>query len=324
MNHNAEHSQDAPAVAHTLLKLKPHKLLISTTYMKKLPISLLAVLAATSPSLSTYAVEYDLTVAGNTQVSVPGDFGGTAIFSDFFTQPAGTGVFEPFLTIQRDASGGTPSNLEQGYNTDGFSALYLDQQRPQWNDYLRVGDLAVLNISGINYFAFELDANEPGADKSVISIDNIRVYTSSTDNTGSVQNNLNNLNNLGTLRWAMNDPLKNGSLYNVDTWVKLDSDQENVEAGPNVSNGGSGKSDMIVYIPVTAFGSALATDYVWFYNLNGVHYSADVDLGAEAGYEEWRAVVGPNTSVPDGGATLALLGISCLALGGIRRKFAKS
>lgn len=297
--------------------------------MKKLPISLLAVLAATSPSLRTYGLEYDLTAPGNTQVSVPGDFGGTAIFSDFFTQPAGTGVFEPFLTIERNASGGTPSNLEQGYNTDGFSALYLDQQRPQWNDRLRVGDLAVINLNSINYYAFELDANEPGADKSVISIDNIRVYTSPTDNTGLVQNNLANLDLLGTLRWAMNDPLKSGSLYNVTDWVKLDSNQENVEAGTKFSNGGSGKSDMIVYIPVTAFAGAALTDYLWFYNLNGVHYSADytdydVDLGAQAGYEEWRAVVGPNTSVPDGGATLALLGISCLALGGIRRKFAKS
>jgi hypothetical protein len=296
--------------------------------MKKLPISLLAVLAASSPSLSTYGVEYDLTAPGNTQVSVPGDVGGTAIFSDFFTQPAGTGVFEPFLTIERDASGGTPSNLEQGYNTDGFSALYLDQQRPQWNDRLRVGDLAVINVGGINYYGFELDANEPGGNKSLISVDNIRVYTSPTDNTGLVQNNLANLDLLGTLRWAMNDPLKSGSLYNVVDWVKLDSNQENVEAGDKFSNGGSGKSDMIVYIPVTAFAGAALTDYLWFYNLNGVHYSADYDpnnvnLGAEAGYEEWRAVVGPNT-VPDGGATLAFLGISCLALVGIRRKIGKS
>lgn len=110
----------------------------------------------------------------------------------------------------------------------------------------------------------------------------------------------------------MNDPLKSGNLYNVDTWIKLDSAQENVDSGPNASNGGSGKSDMIIYIPVSAFAGASASDYLWFYNLNGVHFSADYDpnnvnLGAEAGYEEWRAVVATST-VPDGGSTLALLG----------------
>ena len=105
--------------------------------MTKVSISLFAAVAAVLPSLSAYGVEYDLSAAGNTSVSVLGDVGGTAIFADFFTQPAGTGVFEPFLTIERDASGGNPVGIESGYNTDGFSNLYLNQQRPQWNDRLK-------------------------------------------------------------------------------------------------------------------------------------------------------------------------------------------
>ena len=118
----------------------------------------------------------------------------------------------------------------------------------------------------------------------------------------------------------MNDPLKSGSLYNVDTWIKLDS---NLSDQLKQANGGSGWSDMIIYIPTSAFAGALATDFVWFYNLNGVHYSADYDpndvnLGAEAGFEEWRAVVG-GTSVPDGGGTLILLGSALTALFGYRR-----
>ncbi|HZI31453.1 MAG TPA: hypothetical protein VFF11_03875, partial [Candidatus Binatia bacterium] len=66
--------------------------------------------------------------------------------------------------------------------------------------------------------------------------------------------------------------------------------------------------------------------YLWFYNLNGVHYSADGDLAAQAGYEEWRAVVG--VGVPDGGTTLVLLG-SVLAVFGLmgsrcRYKFSRT
>ena len=78
---------------------------------------------------------------------------------------------------------------------------------------------------------------------------------------------------------------------------------------------------MIVYIPVTAFQAAgtLDSDYVWFYNLNGVHYSSDGDLAAQAGFEEWRALTGPNT-VPDGGNTLVLFGTAIAALGVLARR----
>jgi len=286
----------------------------------------LAAVLAIAPALGAVAItgEIDLSPVGTQSFTVTGDVGGDAIVSDFFTLPAGTGVFEPFLTIERDASGGHPVGIEAGYNTDGFTDLFLDQQRPQWNDRLTMGQLAQINVAGNFYYAFELDANEPGSDKSLLSIDNIRIYTSSTDKTALVGDDETKLNLLGDLRWAMNDPLKSGNLYNVDTWIKLDSAQENVDAGPNSSNGGSGKSDLIIYVPVSAFAGALSTDYLWFYNLNGVHYSADYDpynvnLGAEAGYEEWRAVV-TVASVSDGGSTLVLLGLTCLAGGYLLRR----
>jgi hypothetical protein len=267
------------------------------------------------------AIEYDL--SGNQGPhSVTGDVGGTAIFANHWTQPAGTGVFEPFLTL--DGNGQTSTgvkNIEQAYNTDGHTALYLDQLRPEWNTRLTIGDLAKLDVNGTAYYGFLLDANEPGGNKSLISIDNIRIYTSSTDNTASVGSDTGKLNDLGTLRWAMNDGLKNpdGS-FNIDTWVKLDSAQDNIDHnGPNPPNGGSGQSDMIVYVPVSAFAGAQDSDYLWFYNLNGVHYTADKDLASESGFEEWRAIKGP-TSVPDGGTTAALLGIGLLGLAAIRRK----
>lgn len=271
-------------------------------------------------------IPYDLTPTGTDTLNVTGVVGGTAIVSDFFTQPAGTGVFEPFLTIEQNSAGKPPTNnklIEQGYNTDGHSNLYMDQQRPEWNTYLKLGDLAQINIGGKAYYAFELDANEPsGHTANLLSVDNVRIYTSATDTTGGVQNNIAGLGGLGTLRWALNNTTQNadGTWNGVgNNYIKLDSEQENVEAGANPSNGGSGKSDMILYVPATAFAGALATDYVWFWNLNGVNYGADDGLAAEAGYEEWRAVK-DITHVPDGGATVALLGLGMLGLGAVRRK----
>jgi hypothetical protein len=79
---------------------------------------------------------------------------------------------------------------------------------------------------------------------------------------------------------------------------------------------------LIVYIPASDFPNL--NDYLFFYNLNGAHFQADVGGdAAEAGFEEWRAVVGP---VPDGGATAALLGLGLAGLAGLaglRAKFGK-
>ena len=237
------------------------------------------------------------------------DFGNNGWVANANTQPAGTGVFKPFLTLQSPGS----DLVESGYNSQ--DPLYLDQLRNHWNTYLKVGDLAKMTISGIDYYVFELDANEPNnANKKTISIDNIRIYTSATDTTGLVQNNEGNLDSLGVKRWALNDPLfisQNPDVYDIDPYILLDASQ-------GQANGGSGVSDLRLYVPVSSFAGALATDYLWFYNLNGVHASAD-DAGAEAGFEEWRAYTNPtpttNQTVPDGGATALLLGLGLFGVG---------
>jgi hypothetical protein len=258
--------------------------------------------------------------------TVNADFGGPGLVGNFHSQPAGTGVFKPFLTVERQSEGNNALDYERAYNTGG-APLYLDELRNHWNTYLRFGDLGTFKIGEAFYFAFELDANEPGAGKSLISIDNVRIYTSATDRTGLVQNDESKLNNLGTLRWAMNNPLhvnpsvplKPTDLYNADEWINLDS------VISAKQNGGSGISDMVLYVPVTAFAGTNPDDYVWFYNLNGLRESADYspapdgfdkDLAAESGYEEWRAFAGPQV-VPDGGNTVILFGAALTAIGAI-------
>lgn len=278
---------------------------------------MLAAAVAILPCIGALANELDLSGAA-TSGSLTGDVGGTALFSEIFNHPTGTGVFDPFLTL--NSHGNDP--IESGYNTDGHTALYLNQQRPEWNNLLRLGDLAQITVGNTAYYAFELDANEPngsekdGSAQSLISIDNIRIYTSSTDNTGAVQNDESKLENpspLGTLRFALNDPLKNGNgTYKFNNWVKLEAATDGI-ADQQGHNGGSGFSDMVMYIPVSDFAGAQPTDYVWLYDLNGVHYNADAaGNAAQAGFEEWRAVT--STAVPEGD-TVVLLSLGLIILG---------
>ena len=282
---------------------------------------LCAVAGLVLSSIVAFGTELDLSGSA-TSGSLTGALGGTAIFSETSTHPAGTGVFDPFLTINSQGN----SAIERGYNTDG-NPLYLNQQRPEWNTLLKVSDLATIKIGNTNYYAFELDANEPsgtehsdGSSKSLLSIDNIRIYTSSTDNTGAVQSDESKLESpspLGTLRFALNDLLKSNSKYNITNWVKMDATTDGI-ADTQGHNGGSGFSDLIVYIPASDFPNL--NDYIFFYNLNGAHFQAAVGGdAAEAGFEEWRAVDGPHTGVPDGGNTLVLLGVALIALGCVPR-----
>ena len=291
-------------------------------------LTLVAAAVVVLPSYRAVGQEFNLSGVPTTQTAeITGAYGGKAIFADQWSQPTGSGVFQPFLTLDSNGQTSTGnSNIEQAYNTDGTVAMYLDQLRPNalGNKTITYGSLQRFDVNGSSYVAFVLDANEPGSDKSLISIDNIRIYSSADDKTTAGIGQA-NLNDLGAKVWGMNDPLTAGTTppdlngFNVNQWVKLDANQSN-NNGSN-ANGGSGQGDMIVYIPVTAFQAAgtLDSDYVWFYNLNGVHYSVDGDLAAQAGYEEWKALTGPNT-VPDGGNTLVLFGTALAALGVLARR----
>lgn len=302
---------------------------------KSLVLALATVAAVLSPRV--HAIEYDLTAVGSQSLNVVGAYGGTAVVQDHWSQPTGTGVFKPFLSLQ-GANGN--ANTEHAYNTDGFTNLFMDANRPQWNNRLKVGDLETVTFGSLNYFAFVLDANEPGGDKSLISVDNIRIYTSATDNTTSVGNNVANLDNLGTLRWAMNTPttitttvdvvekIKGKEVtttttvtdFNKENWIKLDAGQENTF---NNSNGGSGMADLVVFIPQSAFAGVSLDDYLWFYNLNGAHYSTDIDLASQSGFEEWSAYTRTTpVEVPENGTTAILLGAGMILGSLLRRKTA--
>src|SRR5712691_5331802 len=125
-------------------------------------IAVCAVFALTA--IATQASVLDLGSSGT------GYLGG-AYFSTTDIQPTGTGVFDPFLTIQA-------SPTEQGYN--GSNGNFDTKRVPQWNHEILFSDLRATTINGTDYFGFVVDVNEPNGNKANISLDSLKIFVSST------------------------------------------------------------------------------------------------------------------------------------------------
>jgi len=195
-----------------------------------------------------------------------------AIFQTNNDHPTGTGVYDPFLTVQN-------SPWEQGYNS---SVGNFDTKRePQWNHEIQFSDLQTTTINGIAYFGFSVDVNEPGNSKSGISLDGLSVWTSSSlqSSTSTDANGFFN-GSLGTLRYSLGN---NQVLYD---------DQ----------NTGSGGGDINIYIPVSAFAGTQASDYVYLYQRWG---NTDASQG---GFEE-TALIRGLAPVPEMSALFPIFGL---------------
>ncbi|MEN3371161.1 MAG: hypothetical protein V7609_3304 [Verrucomicrobiota bacterium] len=194
-----------------------------------------------------------------------------AIFQTNNDHPTGTGVYNPFLTIQN-------KDWEQGYNS---SIGNFDTKRePQWNHEIRFSDLQATTIAGIQYFGFSVDINETNH-TPLISLDALRVYTSSTLQSSTSTNGSGFFNgSLGTLRYDLGG---NQVLYN---------DQ----------NTGSGGGDINIYIPISFFAGTNANDYVYVYQRWGNTDSSD------GGFEE-TALIRGLTPVPEMSALFPIVGL---------------
>jgi hypothetical protein len=195
-----------------------------------------------------------------------------ALFQTNNDHPTGTGVYDPFLTVQN-------SPWEQGYNS--ATGNFDTSRAPQWNHEIKFSDLQTTTINGVAYFGFSVDVNEPGGSKSTISLDALKIYTSaglqsstSTDSNGFFNGSL------GTLRFDLGN---NQVLYN---------DQ----------NTGSGGGDINIYVPVSAFAGANANDYVYMYQRWG---NTDASQG---GFEE-TALIHGLAPVPEMSAFFPIIGL---------------
>jgi hypothetical protein len=277
-------------------------------------IPILAVAAGLLPASKSMGAEIEINLV--TPYPGSGSFasgttpgGDGAIYTTFDGHPTGTGVFDPFLTYQA-------KNIEAGYNTSqgGNGQGFLDTKRvDKWNHDLHVGDLAAVTLDGKEgtFYVFELDANETGTGNvnRLLSIDDIRIYTATSDVAGSIQNSPSKFETTPevTLRYA-----QNLTFDTTDNWVLIDASRN--EGG---STSGSGSSDLRLYVPTELFDGADGKDFLYFYTINGVHDEAADGSQSNAGFEEWKALTGAK-SVPDGSSTLLLLGSVLIPLGLLR------
>lgn len=221
-------------------------------------------------------------------------FIGGAYFDVNHDHPTGTGVYNPFLTVQANGT-------EQGYNSS--TGNFDTKREPQWNHEIKFSDLQQTTINGIAYFGFSVDINEPnGGSKSLISLDGLKLFTSSTlQNSTSTDSNGVFNGSLGTLRYNLDAAGNNSVLYN---------DQQS----------GSGSGDIDIFIPVSAFAGTKANDYIYMYQFWGNTDST------EGGFEETALIAGI-TPVPEMSALFPIVGLM-VAVGSThvlrRRRMAKA
>jgi hypothetical protein len=197
---------------------------------------------------------------------------GGAIFQTNNDHPTGTGVYNPFLTVQN-------KDWEQGYNS-GSNNNFDTKRVPQWNHEIRFSDLQATTINGTQYFGFSVDINETN-NTPLISLDALRIWTSSTLQTSTSTDGSGFFNgSLGTLRFDLGD---NQVLYN---------DQ----------NTGSGGGDINIFIPISLFAGTNPNDYVYVYQRWGNTDSSD------GGFEETRLIRG-FTPVPEMSTLFPIVGL---------------
>src|SRR5262245_30688918 len=126
--------------------------------MSKKVLATAAVLLALAQSAAQAQTILDVTPAAPTQLPGTGVIGDGFIVSNTALQSTGTGVIQPFLTIQNNGQ-------ERGFNTD-VSPPPLDTKRvggpgqPGFTSTIQLSAIPVVNIGGTNYREFLLDANQ--------------------------------------------------------------------------------------------------------------------------------------------------------------------
>jgi hypothetical protein len=249
-------------------------------------LSMTFVLAGTlmTTALAAPATYINLTTAGAT-VNHTGSVG-----SALYVQGgsgAGTGQFDPFLSIQSNA------DTEKGYNTTDASAEFDTFTGADRTHPLQAAAIPPVTIGGVMYREFSLDANDQGAD-DWMSIDALQIFL---DN----QNDLTGFN-------------KVAGTFSSDTGTTATKIYDQGDAAvlmrSQTLTPGSGVSDITVFVPDALFpancfyGSLTCNQWVYFYSEAGflgttdaTGTPADTNWNVTAGFEEWRTRLLPVVNV---------------------------
>jgi len=202
----------------------------------------------------------------------PQDAKNGAIFYSTQQQPTGTGYIDPFVRIQR-------MGTEEGYNTDGAIQWDTkDHTGQNWTHSIRLGDVPIVTIGGVNYREFLLDINEAASGtKRMLSLNEFQIYLSDS----------NTLTGLDRTNYTFT----NGALYNTNLYYDLDSVGTDTHGDKVVrmdytQASGSGSGDMFVYVADSKFTGQSSNRFLYLYSAFGRPDASD------SGFEEWATIQG--------------------------------
>ncbi len=240
---------------------------------------ILTLLITAAMSATAFGTMLDLTKLGSS------GFINGAEFLQGTINPTGTGVYEPFLRLQKNG-------IEQGFNTSAPNVL--DNKAGIWTKDLKASIMPIITVNGKQYRELRLDINETKTTKGrYLSLDSLEIYLQDTGG-------INKKADLKNLVYSLDTAT-------VDNYVKLD-----YSLAP-----GSGWDDMSVLLPETIFAGSSNHPYFYLYSKFGVNFPSD------AGFEEWAADP-PVTNVPvPEPSTFLLFGAGLAGVAFLRRRNTK-
>jgi hypothetical protein len=191
---------------------------------------------------------------------------GTAFWQTVNNGSTGSGLINDFVRVED-----TP--LAEGMNSSFRPVSYDEDTSAPRNHDLLLGKVPIININGGNYYEFLLDINEPGGDKSLLSLNNVQICISNTGNRPAPAGGT----CAGTLKYSMGTRVTTAVGYTGD-YISLDAD---------FLGSGSGAGDLFMYIPVSALGLN-AFSYVYLFSQFGaIGPGENANNIDQAGFEEW-------------------------------------
>ena len=200
--------------------------------------------------------DLDITAAGSL-ISRNG-----AIFTDAVNVGSGTGGYNTFLAISDDNDA---NSSERGFNSDDTNPLdgTNDEIDHSKTHTVRVSDLVIVTVNGIQYYEFRVDLNEANSTPNTqISLDQFKIYTSGS---GAIQDTT--------------------TLFGQSLRYDLDQGGDVSVLLSEANSSGSGTDDYAVLVPVSNFAGAASSDFIYLFVEMG---KAGVGWEANGGFEEWN------------------------------------